>query len=132
MTNQQNQNRTITPRSNGFFQDLVDRFRLVGRLMMDNRVNPFLKMLPVATLVYLVSPIDLLSVNPLDDAFVVWAGTTLFVQLCDPAVIEEHMQALNRIAQGQWRNNPSGNAHPSDGEEVEGVYYEEGPNDPNR
>jgi hypothetical protein len=86
-------------------------------------VNPFLKILPFGTLIYVISPIDLLSLNPLDDAFIIWAGTTLFVELCPPDVIEEHMQALNRIMKGQWKDFRSASAVP-EGEVVEGEFYE--------
>jgi hypothetical protein len=124
MADYQNQNHKIVPRSGGFFQDLTNRFRLVGRLIMDPRVNPFLKILPFGTLIYVFSPIDLLSLNPLDDAFIIWAGTTLFVELCPPEVIEEHMQALNRIMKGQWKDF---RAAAPEVEVVEGEFYEVDP-----
>ena len=128
MTNSQNQGRKIIPRSGGFFQDLANRFRLIGRLMMDSRVNPFLKVLPVGTLVYVFSPVDILSLNPVDDAFVIWVGTTLFVELCPPQVVEEHMQALRRIEFGE-RSDPVSqtpippSSNPAE-EIIEGEYYE--------
>jgi len=121
MANPQNQGRKIIPRSGGFFQDLADRFRLIGRLMMDSRVSPFLKILPIGTLVYVFSPVDLLSLNPVDDAFVIWIGTTLFVELCPPHVVEEHMQALQRIVSGQWKDFQNTSA--SD-EVIEGEYFD--------
>lgn len=121
MANPHNQGQKIIPRSGSFFQDLADRFRLIGRLMMDSRVNPVLKVLPVGTLIYVLSPIDLLSLNPVDDAFLVWIGTTLFVELCPPHVVEEHMQALQRIVSGQWKDFP--NSSPSE-EVIEGEYFE--------
>ena len=33
-------------------------------LIMDSRVNPLIKILPISTLVYLISPINLLSLTP--------------------------------------------------------------------
>jgi hypothetical protein len=121
MTEYQDQNRTVVPRSGGFFQDLGNRFRLVGRLMMDSRVNPLLKVLPIGTLIYVFSPIDLMPINPLDDAFIIWIGTTLFVELCPPEVIEEHLQSLERIVKGPWGK---AGAVPVEEEVIEGVYYE--------
>ncbi len=123
MANYQDPRRNIVPRSGGFFQDLTNRFRLISRLLMDSRVNPLIKVLPVATLAYVVWPVDLLPVNPIDDAFVMWIGTTLFVELCPPDVVNEHLHSLNRLPDsGQWRDTSSSN--PS-GDVVDGEYYED-------
>jgi hypothetical protein len=119
----QNQNRKITQRPGGFFEDFANRFRLIGRLMLDTRVNPFLKILPVATLIYVVSPVDLLPLNPVDDAFLIWAGTTLFVELCPPQVVQEHTQLLNKVVSGQWKDFSAGNPV-SQEDVVEGEYTE--------
>ncbi len=120
MTNNQDPKHSIAQRSGGFFQDLTNRFRLISRLMMDSRVNPFIKVLPVAALVYAVWPFDLPT--PVDDVFVIWIGTTLFVELCPPGVVEEHLKALNnRTEAAQW-NDVQSNAQQSD--VVDGEYYE--------
>lgn len=126
-TNRDASNRAISPRSGGFFQDLTDRFRLISRLMMDSRVNPFLKFLPVGTLVYAIWPIDV--PGPFDDVFIIWLGTTLFVQLCPPDVVEEHVHALEAKAGGsgvQWKDFQSSAG--GGGEVVDGEYYETDPN----
>jgi hypothetical protein len=128
----QNQNRGIIQRSGGFFQDLTNRFRLIGRLLMDSRVSPLLKVLPVGTLIYLVSPVDLLSLNPVDDAFIVWAGTTLFVELCPPQIVDEHLRILNRVVPGQWQDIASSTpptTAPTE-EIVEGEFFETDPKEP--
>jgi len=79
--------------SKGFFQDLLLRIKLILRLMGDGRVSPFLKLIPIGALVYLVSPLDL-AIGPIDDAAVVWLGLYLFQELCPPDVVQEHMIAL--------------------------------------
>src|SRR5512146_1838079 len=108
MTENQDPQSRIVPRSSGFFQDLTNRFRLISRLIMDGRVNPLIKILPVATLAYVVWPVDLLPVNPIDDAFVIWIGTTLFVELCPPAVVQEHLRMLSgNPAAGQGQDASS-------------------------
>lgn len=122
--------RAVTPRSGGFFQDLTDRFRLISRLMVDSRVNIFLKILPVGTLVYAIWPLDLPT--PIDDVFVIWLGTTLFVQLCPPDVVNEHMRLLNGNPVGgnsvDWKDYP-----PSQQENViDGEYIENEPRHQNR
>lgn len=82
----------------GVLRDLVLRFKLIVRLMGDNRVNPFIKLIPVASLVYLVFPFDLIAMVPgvsaLDDVALVSLGAYLFIEFCPPEVVQEHMQRL--------------------------------------
>jgi uncharacterized membrane protein YkvA (DUF1232 family) len=79
-------------------RSFVQRLKLIGRLMADSRVNIFVKVLPLASLGYLFLPADLIPVVPfisaLDDAAILWIGSTLFVELCPDNVVQEHMQAL--------------------------------------
>ncbi len=119
--------RKIIPRSSGFFQDLTNRFRLISRLLMDSRVHPLIKVLPVATLAYVVWPVDLLPVNPIDDAFVIWIGTTLFVELCPPAVVQEHQRMLEVGLAGWPQSSPSSRP---EGDVIDGEYYDTDPNKP--
>jgi uncharacterized membrane protein YkvA (DUF1232 family) len=75
--------------------------KLVGRLIGDRRVNGLIKLLPIASIAYLISPVDLMPgaviplLGALDDAAVVWLGTTLFIELCPSDVVQEHKQALD-------------------------------------
>ncbi len=87
-------NRKISlPQSKGFFSGLTLRIKLIIRLMGDKRVNLLLKFLPIGSLVYLVMP-DI-APGPIDDAAVMWLATVLFVELCPPNVVQEHLEALN-------------------------------------
>lgn len=82
----------------GMWRDLILRFKLIVRLMGDSRVNPFIKLLPIASLAYLIFPFDLISVVPgvsaLDDLAIVSLGAYMFIEFCPPYVVEEHMQQL--------------------------------------
>ena len=84
----------------GVLRDLVLRFKLILRLMGDRRVNPFVKLLPLASLAYLIWPIDLAPgialpvVGALDDVALVSLGAYLFIEFCPPDVVQEHMQQL--------------------------------------
>lgn len=120
-----NNNRSVMPRNGGFFQDISNRVRLIGRLVVDSRVNPIVKLLPVGTLLYVIFP-DILPMNPVDDAVVLWLGTTLFVDLCPPEVVAEHMRLL--------ASTPAPAAPRAEDEVVDGEFYEQGrsPQDPNR
>jgi uncharacterized membrane protein YkvA (DUF1232 family) len=73
----------------------------------------FLKLLPVAALIYLISPVDILPgavipfLGALDDAAVLWLGATLFVNLCPEEVVQEHMKAMQKVIPGSWQESPS-------------------------
>ena len=129
-----NKHDIINNQNSGFFQDLVLRLKLILRLMNDPRVNIFLKLLPIAAAIYVVSPVDLIPgvalpfIGALDDAAVIWLGTTLFVSLCPDDVVEEHTNALNKVVSATWRDAPEENeageiidAEPSDSPEEEQV-----------
>ncbi len=81
-------------------RDLVLRLKLVLRLMADRRVSLFLKLLPITSLIYLLSPIDLAPgitlpvIGALDDAAIVAMGVYLFIELCPAEVVREHLKAL--------------------------------------
>jgi uncharacterized membrane protein YkvA (DUF1232 family) len=113
----------INTQNTGFFQDLVQRIKLIGKLMGDKRINFFLKILPVASLVYLVAPIDLAPglalpvIGALDDAAILWLGTTLFVSLCPEEIVQEHMGSLEKVVDSTWRDAPK--EEPTDIVEVE-------------
>ena len=102
-------NNIISPQKEGLFRDLVQRIKLILRLIGDKRVSLLLKLLPVAAAVYVVSPVDLVPglvlplVGALDDAAVIWLGTTLFVSLCPETVVQEHSDALANVIPGSWR-----------------------------
>jgi hypothetical protein len=88
-----NERKITLPQNKGFIQDLTLRIKLILRLLGDGRVNPLLKLLPIGSLIYLVVP-DI-APGPVDDAAVIWLATYLFVELCPPDVVQEHLDALN-------------------------------------
>lgn len=93
-----NPNKLMVPPKGGMMRDLVKRLKLITRLMGDSRVSIFLKLLPLASLAYLFWPIDAIAlpiVGVLDDAAILWIGSTLFVELCPPDVVKEHQAELD-------------------------------------
>ncbi len=98
--------REIKPSQEGLFNGLMTNIRLIMRLMADGRVSPFAKLLPLGAMVYLLVP-DLF-LGPVDDAIVFWIGNTMFLDLCPPAVIQEH------------RDHIRGFSAPLDGREPDG------------
>jgi uncharacterized membrane protein YkvA (DUF1232 family) len=88
----------IVPPQGGMLRNFVNRLKLILKLMGDKRVSPWVKLIPVGALAYLISPVDLImgipGIDALDDAAVIWMGSTLFVELCPADVVQEHMQEL--------------------------------------
>jgi uncharacterized membrane protein YkvA (DUF1232 family) len=82
----------------GVFRNLINRTKLIWRLLADNRVSPWLKLIPVGALIYWISPVDLImgipGLDAIDDITVLYFGSTLFVELCPPNIVKEHMKAL--------------------------------------
>jgi len=68
--------------------------RLYWRLFRDRRVPILPKVLLVLTLVYVVSPLDVIPdfipvIGEMDDLVVVLSGLWLFIRLCPPEVVRE-------------------------------------------
>jgi hypothetical protein len=103
--------RSIVP-GGGILHDITNRIKLVIRLVGDSRVNALYKVLPLASLAYLIIP-DL-AIGPFDDAAIIWVGTYLFVELCDPEVVKEHAEALRRVIPVEWREGSAGEASMAD------------------
>jgi uncharacterized membrane protein YkvA (DUF1232 family) len=97
-----NKKSVINSGGGGVFNEISNHFKLVFRLIRDPRVNPFLKLIPVATLFYLVIP-DLI-IGPIDDAAIIGFGLFIFVELCPQDVVEEHRAALAGTIPGEWQD----------------------------
>jgi len=102
--------RQITPINLGFVTDLIRQVRLAWRLMLDSRVPLWVKTIVPASLVYLISPVDLApdvipGLGQLDDLAVIVIGVKLFIELCPPAIVREHMQEL--LGESNWQVEPN-------------------------
>ena len=83
-----------TPNS-GLIMQVINRLRLVARLLGDKRVPVYLKPLPFAGLLYLVWPFDLLPdltpiIGQVDDIGVLVLGVETFIRLSPQSVVAEH------------------------------------------
>lgn len=92
MTEERKQNKLITNNDLGLVKNFSLQARLILRLLRDRRVSFLAKLLPIGSLIYFISP-DLIPFI-LDDAAVIGVGTYIFMELCPPAVVEEHRKAL--------------------------------------
>ena len=101
---EKNTNKKIATMDGNILKDLVMRLKLISRLMGDRRVNPFLKLLPMASLVYLFFPIDFIPgglmtvIGAADDVAILWFGVTMFLELCPQDVVQEHIRQLTANA----------------------------------
>lgn len=83
------------PPGGGRVSDFLNQFRLTWRLLRDRRVNTLFKLIPIASLLYLISPLDF-AIPLLDDVAVLWVGNSIFTELCPADVVEEHRAALEK------------------------------------
>jgi hypothetical protein len=116
----ENDPRQIIQSKGGFFRDLSLRVKLILRLIGDPRVSLLLKAIPIGSFVYLLFP-DI-APGPIDDAAIIWLGTSLFVELCPPEVVAEHMEALRKTIPGAWSEPPAARGEE---EVVEGQFRDE-------
>jgi len=92
--------RSIIPAQGNVFQDTVLRIKLIVKLLGDRRVSPWLKILPIAGVLYLISPLDLIPdvvlppIGELDDIAILWLTNHFFIELCPPEIVREHVKKL--------------------------------------
>lgn len=90
----------MIPPQGGMIRDFVMRVKLILRLIGDRRISLWLKIIPIAGLAYLISPLDIIPdialpvIGELDDAAVLWLTNYLFIELCPPEIVQEHVRAL--------------------------------------
>jgi uncharacterized membrane protein YkvA (DUF1232 family) len=97
---EKNKNQDVPPpRGIGFFQQLIEQLRLSWGLLLDNRVPLALKVIPIAAVAYIISPIDLLpdfflGLGQLDDLGVLMMAFTAFNNMAPGHVVAEHISRL--------------------------------------
>jgi uncharacterized membrane protein YkvA (DUF1232 family) len=86
----------------GSLQNMLVQIRLILQLMGDRCISGWIKIIPLAGLIYLFSPIDLIPditlpvIGYLDDVLVIWLIMKLFVALCPNEVVREHLMAIQK------------------------------------
>ena len=127
MNDPSKEKREIQPVSLGFVADVLRQIRLAWRLLLDSRVPLWLKTIVPASLLYLVSPLDFLpdvmvGLGQLDDLAVLILGIKLFIELCPPAIVREHMQEL--LGEANWHVEPNAPTSSSTPPQVIDAPYE--------
>ena len=100
MNEKKNSNLTVSRPEGGMVRSAINQLKLIFRLMGDRRVNFLAKLIPIGAFAYLFFPADVVPnvvlpvIGVLDDAAILWLGSYVFVELCPPEVVAEHMKAL--------------------------------------
>jgi uncharacterized membrane protein YkvA (DUF1232 family) len=91
--------RSIIPSQGGALKDLTLRAKLIFRLIGDKRVSPWVKLIPIAGLIYWLSPVDLImgipGIDAIDDVAILWFAQYMFIELCPPDVVRELSKQLS-------------------------------------
>ena len=111
----------------GALVSVLRTLRLVWRLLADPRVPLFPKLILLVAAIYVISPVDLipdliLGLGQLDDIGVAMLAIGVFIQLCPPALVDEHRRAI--------AGESGEGAKPSDGETIEGSFRVMSDDDP--
>jgi uncharacterized membrane protein YkvA (DUF1232 family) len=107
----------------GFLGNLIQQARLAWRLFSDQRVPGWVKLIPVAGLLYLLSPIDLIpdlalpGLGELDDIALLMLALKLFVDLSPSGLVREHLETLSGVKKGK-----TASGDPSAGQTIEASY----------
>ena len=91
----------VTAPQSGMIHSVVVRTKLVLRLLGDPRVSTWVKLLPIGSLIYVLSPIDIImgipGLDAIDDAAVIGLGYYFFIEMCPPGVVQEHLNAIEGL-----------------------------------
>src|SRR5512136_1395983 len=94
--------------SPGFWMNLFNSFRIAWRLMWDSRVPASAKLVPILTVLYILSPIDLVpdvivGLGQLDDLAILLLGTQLFIAVSPKDVVARiRAEIEGRPPDGGW------------------------------
>ena len=94
---QKRPSQSIIPAQTNMWKDATLRVKLILRLVVDKRVSPWLKILPIAGIAYVISPLDdivMPILGPLDDIALLWLANHFFIEFCPPEIVREHVKAL--------------------------------------
>ena len=97
---------------------LISRARLGWRLIREPRVPVTRKLVPLLTVAYLLSPVDVIPdaipfVGELDDAMLLVLGLEVFLRVCPKATVAFHRAAIT--AGRRFAPMPPGASGPTDG-----------------
>lgn len=101
------------------FVSLLNRLRLVVRLVRDPRVPLLLKLVPFLSLIYIVFPLDLIpdlipALGQVDDLGVIILAVEAFISLAPHEVVQQHTADItagsnttppsDKVIDGEWKH----------------------------
>ena len=114
----------------GILASIIKNARLVWRLLRDSDVPSSLKVIPPATLLYLLFPIDfipdpMLGLGQLDDIGVILLGLKLFIELSPQEVVRRHLREMTSVP-GSYRvvdDDEESSQEPSSSTYIDAPYH---------
>ena len=109
-----------------FFREVIQQVKLAYYLLLDPRVHPLTKIIPLVAAGYLLLPTDVIPdvipiLGQVDDVVVLMLGLRLFFEFAPPTVVQEHLQKLVQRVKGNWsvvENPPAGVDPPAESGDV--------------
>jgi uncharacterized membrane protein YkvA (DUF1232 family) len=95
-------------RSPGFWMNLLNSFRIAWKLLWDGRVPGSAKLVPLLTVLYILSPIDILpdvfvGLGQLDDLAILLLGVQAFIAVSPKDVVARiRAEIEGRPPDGGW------------------------------
>ena len=114
-----------------WIREIAQQAKLAFNLMLDRRVHPAIKLIPIAALIYVISPIDAIpaAVMPvlgqMDDVAIAMLGLRFFFELAPVEVVQEHLKRLTETSSGNWqvlKDEPPPPSPPAENVVVDGTY----------
>lgn len=107
----------------GWLKDFFGQFQLAWELLWDGRVPLLTKIVPLLTMVYLLSPVDFipdvaLGLGQLDDLAILLVGLRLFIDICPPELVAEHREGTGTSRIGTTWTSDDGAVIDVEGEVV--------------
>ena len=92
---------TVATKDEGFWREMWHQVRLVWHLVRDPNVPVYLKLLPLAAVIYVLIPTDFIPdvfpvVGQLDDLTALIVGGKIFIELAPQKIVAEYLQSMHR------------------------------------
>ena len=130
---------TVATKDEGFWREMWHQVRLVWHLVRDPNVPVYLKLLPLAAVIYVLIPTDFIPdvfpvVGQLDDLKALIVGGKVFIELAPQKIVTQYLESMRQKREelGEEESRSS-DEHSESGDQggviIEGEYEEVDLND---